>query len=347
MGDADDKFDQRTQAVPPPIAELNTLSILGFQKAPQLDTTALDPPIGTATMDKDGTITLHLKGHTGMAEGETLLIYRRNDKHYQEIYDHINGIRPGQTKSVRPWNPREKGEQRQDTTPDTTDQTKPPEPPPPLSDSFKKSVQDSYDKLPDGVKKKLEDEGYKMAPVARTTDALPDLANSKPRGWPPGSTWDNVDGCCSHDKKLIVVAQSHRSADKWVANSSPDGVARHEMGHATDHALKDFSDSKEFKDAYARDVAKIPADKKDALSYFLQVDEAGHEETFAECFAVLNGGASYPGYTKDIQTYFPETLEAVRKKLDSLQQSQTQQGTAPPAQDGGANKPINQERIVQ
>jgi hypothetical protein len=68
-----------------------------------------DPPcesvasIGVATMDADGVITLRIRSLPPgpIAEGE--LRYAPGDPHYQEIVDHLGGIRPGETKSVRPW----------------------------------------------------------------------------------------------------------------------------------------------------------------------------------------------------------------------------------------------------
>jgi hypothetical protein len=59
--------------------------------------------IGSADMSNDGTITLHLRAlwPDPVAEGE--LIYAPDDPQYEEIKQHLGGIKPGETKPVKPW----------------------------------------------------------------------------------------------------------------------------------------------------------------------------------------------------------------------------------------------------
>jgi hypothetical protein len=60
--------------------------------------------IGMATMDRDGTIVLLLRADDGAGTiGDTRLVYSRSDSHYQEILDHLDGLRPGEKKAVPPW----------------------------------------------------------------------------------------------------------------------------------------------------------------------------------------------------------------------------------------------------
>jgi hypothetical protein len=58
--------------------------------------------IGTATMEADGTIVLHLfaSGPGGM-HGEGVLRYAVSDPRYKEILEHV--LKPGETWPVRPW----------------------------------------------------------------------------------------------------------------------------------------------------------------------------------------------------------------------------------------------------
>jgi hypothetical protein len=68
-----------------------------------------DPPcesvasIGVAYMDADGVITLRIRSLPPgpIAEGE--FRYEPDDPHYQDIVAHLGGIKPGETKPVRPW----------------------------------------------------------------------------------------------------------------------------------------------------------------------------------------------------------------------------------------------------
>ncbi len=63
----------------------------------------LPASIGVATMTQDGTITLRLRAEDGGKIGEGNLTYRRGNPQYDEVLQHIGGIKPGETKSVPPW----------------------------------------------------------------------------------------------------------------------------------------------------------------------------------------------------------------------------------------------------
>jgi hypothetical protein len=60
--------------------------------------------IGTATMEPDGTIVLHLfaRGPGGM-HGEGVLRYPVSDPKYADILEHVRPLKPGETGPVRPW----------------------------------------------------------------------------------------------------------------------------------------------------------------------------------------------------------------------------------------------------
>jgi hypothetical protein len=60
--------------------------------------------IGTATMEADGTIVLHLfaRGPGGM-HGQGVLRYSVSDPKYKEILEHVGPLKPGETRPVRPW----------------------------------------------------------------------------------------------------------------------------------------------------------------------------------------------------------------------------------------------------
>jgi hypothetical protein len=64
----------------------------------------LPASIGVATMTPDGTITLRLRAEgEGGKIGEGNLTYRRGNPQYDEVLQHIGGLKPGETKSVPPW----------------------------------------------------------------------------------------------------------------------------------------------------------------------------------------------------------------------------------------------------
>lgn len=176
-----------------------------------------------------------------------------------------------------------------------TDKTPPvvPEQIVPPSQQFLDTVNNTYNAMSKPVRDIIENDGAKLVPVRRVTDALPELKGQKPRGWPPGSTWDSVDGAFSPGKKLIVVAEDiEQPSGQWQKSNRTADITRHEAGHAVDAALNYFSATPEFGKAYDDDKVKISAPDSKILLYFLQGDKVGPEETFAEGLASIEGGST-------------------------------------------------------
>jgi hypothetical protein len=59
--------------------------------------------IGSATMSSDGTITLHLNRTSDGQFLDATFTYKVGDPDYQKTLAHIGGLKPGETKPVRPW----------------------------------------------------------------------------------------------------------------------------------------------------------------------------------------------------------------------------------------------------
>jgi hypothetical protein len=60
--------------------------------------------IGTAWMERDGTIVLQLRAEgPGGVAGDALLHYSKNDPEYGRILRHLGGLKPGESKLVPPW----------------------------------------------------------------------------------------------------------------------------------------------------------------------------------------------------------------------------------------------------
>jgi hypothetical protein len=145
---------------------------------------------------------------------------------------------------------------------------------------------------------------------------MPELKGQKPRGWPPGSSWEDVDGAYDVDGKRAIVAERQNAGNK-PQNRNVEGLTRHEVGHAAD-AVGKFSDSRVFQDAYNKDTPGIPAPAQNTLEYFLQSGDAGREETWAEGFAVENGGASQNIYTPLFNAHFVESLKVIRDQMQKM-----------------------------
>jgi hypothetical protein len=187
------------------------------------------------------------------------------------------------------------------------------------SAAFAQQMRAQMDTLPAGVRKLLADNGMTVMVTDEMVDGAPDLKDEHPRGWPKGTTFANEDGAFRPDKRLIMVAETFEELDgKIVRSDRAEGVIRHETGHAVDAALNNYSQDKDFKTAYDKDVAAMPADVKKKLDYLLQPDGAGEQETFAEVFAALNGGSANASQTALILQTFPSVATLLKQKLASL-----------------------------
>lgn len=61
------------------------------------------PYAGTATMHVDGSLSLRLRlTGEGKEIGDTLN-YKTSDRGYDNVLRHLGSLRPGDTKSFRPW----------------------------------------------------------------------------------------------------------------------------------------------------------------------------------------------------------------------------------------------------
>jgi hypothetical protein len=61
------------------------------------------PYSGTATMQDDGSLTLHLRQSGDGKEIDETLTYKTTDRGYDDVLRHLGGLGPGDTKGFRPW----------------------------------------------------------------------------------------------------------------------------------------------------------------------------------------------------------------------------------------------------
>lgn len=183
----------------------------------------------------------------------------------------------------------------------------------PPSAQFVTKVNDTYAKMSPEVRDILSHEGAVVTPTRRITDALPELKGQKPRGWPPGLTWDAVDGAYSPSRNLVVVAEETRDTNnKWNKSNRTEDVTRHEVGHATDYAMGKFSNTAAFTQAYEADTQAMPAALTGTLKYFLQSGDGGKEEACAEGIAAREGGSTAG---KVFESGFAKSIAAINDAL--------------------------------
>ena len=61
------------------------------------------PYAGTAVMQDDGTLTLHLRLTSGGKAVSDTIIYKVSDRAYDNVLRHLGGMSPGDTRQFTPW----------------------------------------------------------------------------------------------------------------------------------------------------------------------------------------------------------------------------------------------------
>ena len=141
------------------------------------------------------------------------------------------------------------------------------------------------------------------------TEYMEKLKGVRPRGWPEGSTWDQVPGLYSPSSNEVVIATiGHESdAGAHVPNNGEGhgsfNLVLHEAMHGVDDQAGKVSNSAEF--IKARD-ADLPA--LAPYGYLTQAGAAGRQETFAEIGARYFGeDSSVKGEMPNLCDYFETT----------------------------------------
>lgn len=61
------------------------------------------PSVGVATMLPNGTILVGIRAPEPGGQLQAVLMVEPGDTNYQQIIDHVGGLKPGETKSIPPW----------------------------------------------------------------------------------------------------------------------------------------------------------------------------------------------------------------------------------------------------
>lgn len=121
-------------------------------------------------------------------------------------------------------------------------------------------------------------------------DHLTRLQGERPRGWPPGSTWDSVPGVFYPDTNEVVIAiKGHEPGEEPHVPSTGEGEGSVDLVvHETAHGL-DMGGGTRFLSASPAFIAARNADLGQLTQYELQSSPAGEQETFAESAARFYG----------------------------------------------------------
>jgi len=124
-----------------------------------------------------------------------------------------------------------------------------------------------------------------------------------PKGYALGQTYKHVPGLCdTYFNRILIGEYFYGEKNTLVYHDKADETLYHEIGHALDEILENFSYTEAFKLAYLLDVNKLKDRERPYLEYYLQgsfADQAsrsGCAELFAELYTHQLTGKRGPGY---------------------------------------------------
>ncbi len=139
-----------------------------------------------------------------------------------------------------------------------------------------------------------------------------------PKGFPKDCQYWSLPG--TYRGNSITVGEYVVRKDKsWKRLTDGRSNVRHEFGHALDTALKRFSHSDVFVEAYQRDMRNLTPEQRSHIRYYLPdrhggVESEGRHEAFAELFAARYGRGETSTERKVLEA-FPNTIRAMDKRL--------------------------------
>lgn len=153
------------------------------------------------------------------------------------------------------------------------------------TESDRQAVIRELERLPAEALEALRDHGVHVTVVHDSVvEALPHLAGVRPRGWPPGSTWDTVPGLYDPATNQVIIATRGGAVPATGNGHGSVNLVVHETGHALDASVNGHGDP-----AF---VAARNQDLPNLSTYQTQPGTAGLEETYAESLALYESNPS-------------------------------------------------------
>ena len=162
--------------------------------------------------------------------------------------------------------------------------------------------------LPSGLKQTLETCRVELVTTGLTLDVRVDLYGMVER-------LEELSGLYDRDRRQIILPERISTGDYDEDLSYlPQGVLRHELGHALDHCLAHISQTSPVYGVYLLGVDRaeqLGATRR--LGYYLQSGPNGIREAFAEAVAVVLGGGAEPLHGELFADCFGALIERARK----------------------------------
>lgn len=186
---------------------------------------------------------------------------------------------------------------------------------PEVSEQMIQAIKRCVASLPKGIRKTLNRGKIKIILTPTLIDKEPALGYREGRGY-EGNTYKSCPGMFRGDSIYICERTVNETNDE-VKSAFPtneiEGTFYHEVGHALDACLEQYSESDEYRHAYYLDIARVPDDVAHRIRYFLQKSIAGQHEACAELTRILLGNED--SKSGDMKACFPNTMKIIKGKL--------------------------------
>jgi tetratricopeptide (TPR) repeat protein len=186
---------------------------------------------------------------------------------------------------------------------------------PELQQSTIRTVKETVAGLPPKIKAILDKGGINFCLTTTLIDKLPGLGYEEAGGYDggtykscPGMFWKNTIYICER-----TVNEADDSISVPRSGEDIRGTVLHEIGHALDSCLDDYSESEEYRHAYYLDIAQVSDSMAPRIKYYLQKSVAGQNESCGELTSILLGNSRRND--EDLQACFPNTMKVIKKKL--------------------------------
>lgn len=161
---------------------------------------------------------------------------------------------------------------------------------PEVSIALVRSVKKWIVSLPPGIKTLLEKSDMKIVITPTMIDSFPEGEYQEVRGY-EGGTSKSCPGLYNGSIYLAehTVDEGSNQVKPAIDISDIEDTFKHETGHAIDHCLGDITTTEEYKHGYRLDTAHVPDNTAARIRYYLQMNETGWAESFAQLVATKLG----------------------------------------------------------
>lgn len=176
-------------------------------------------------------------------------------------------------------------------------------------------VRGFYESLPPSIKQLLVGGNIQIVVTPTVIDKNPAGAYQEMAGY-NGNTSKSCDGYFANRQAILALYTVNERTDE-LYGPIPSGAMQltflHEIGHGVDVCHGEYSQTSEFKVAYAADVAKLSDEQRAREGYFLQKNGQGQREVFAELCSVLMGNTRPSA--AEVAAEFPACAKLVQAKV--------------------------------